>query len=122
MLGLLTFLNGSLRNPKLSAHAKLVGALMASHAGSSRIAWPDVGLLMREGNLRKEAVEWERADLVKAGFLTKLFTRDARANFAVFDTRSPKRFCLAVGRKNRERLYPAMDFSAQKNNQKKGEQ
>jgi hypothetical protein len=73
--------NGFLRNPTLSSAAKLVGALMASHADSSRIAWPGTELLMREGNLRRDAVLKGRAELVKKHLLRKIFVRGANGKF-----------------------------------------
>lgn len=80
--GFTQVVNVFLRNPRLSAPAKLVGALMASHADPSRIAWPGTELLMREGSLRRDAVEKGRSDLVKAGYLKKSFKRDAHGKFS----------------------------------------
>jgi len=69
---------GFLRDPTLSAAHVRVGAVIASYADSSAIAWPGTGRLMRLTRLSRHIVERARAQLVKGGWLEKIYIRDRR--------------------------------------------
>ncbi len=65
-----------LRDPALSPKVKVVGAVMASYANKDSIAWPGTPRLVAETGLSRNLVTSARSELVRGGYLQKIFERD----------------------------------------------
>ena len=75
-------MNDFLRAQNLSPAAKLVGAVIASYANSDAVAWPGTATLKRETGLGRHVIERARSELVRGGWLQKLYPRRNDGQFS----------------------------------------
>lgn len=103
-----------LRHKDLSPEGKLVGAVIASYANSDVQAWPGTERLMRDTRFGRHVVERARSELVKGGWLQKLYSRGdsgkfRRVRYRVTEKILHYRFPQNQGKRANERIespYP----------------
>lgn len=66
-------MNDFLRLQGLSPAAKLVGVVMGSYANSQALTWPGTPTLKRETGLGRHVIERARSELVRKGWLQKVY-------------------------------------------------
>lgn len=67
---------GFIHSDELSPNTKLLGCVFATYADRDALAWPSTLILIRRTGLGRHSVERARAELVRKGFLRKIFLRN----------------------------------------------
>jgi len=70
-----------LRNPALSAGARLIGCLYATYRGRGGWAWPGVRTLMKESGFGRDKVKRARKELIDRGYLEMTRFKDGSGHF-----------------------------------------